>query len=484
MRQVNEQQITAMAPNANAVNNAKKISRSGGFIKLAHSADDSFYMGQCKGSGSSVYTVSADFIEEGDPVCRCSCPSRQFPCKHALALLIEMGQDHSWEICEIPEDILQKRAKKAAKEETAAPKPAKKTNKAARTKKLKKQLEGLDLAEQLVRELLENGLGTLSGTSVKKYQDLAKQLGDYYLPGPQRLIQSLALQVQLLNETKGPADAGRGQEKDFCDAVHILIYLRALIVKSRAYLTEKLEQDRVEDDNSVLYEELGGIWTLERLNELGLKKENARLVQLSFHEYVDSARKEMVDKGWWIDVDSGEISITYNYRPLRALKYVKEEDSTFQMVETPVLTYYPGSGNRRIRWDSQQFTPVTDEIRALIIEKAGTSLKTAVKEAKNELKNTLSDGRAGYLMAYDRLETTVRDGKTVYLLRDREGSAIELTDRWGEPFSSSRLERLPDRKFECGQVLFGTLWYDMRRQKICLQPYALIARDEILRLLY
>ena len=50
------------------------------------------------------------------------------------------------------------------------------------TKKLKKQLEGLDLAEKVVRELVEAGLGTLNGTSVKVYQDLAKQLGHYLVP--------------------------------------------------------------------------------------------------------------------------------------------------------------------------------------------------------------------------------------------------------------------------------------------------------------
>lgn len=51
-----------------------------------------------------------------------------------------------------------------------------------------------------MRELVEAGLGTLNGTSVKVYQDLAKQLGDYYLPGPQRLVQSLVLEVSRLKE--------------------------------------------------------------------------------------------------------------------------------------------------------------------------------------------------------------------------------------------------------------------------------------------
>lgn len=112
MREIPEQQIAAMAPNANAVNNARKIVKSGGFTEHARSEDDTFYMGSCKGSGSSAYRVTLDFADNDAPVCRCSCPSRQFPCKHGLALMMELSQGRHWDICDIPQDILDKRAKK------------------------------------------------------------------------------------------------------------------------------------------------------------------------------------------------------------------------------------------------------------------------------------------------------------------------------------------------------------------------------------
>lgn len=495
MKQIREQQIAAMAPNANAVANAKKIVKSGGFISHLRSADDTFYVGTCKGSGSSVYTVSLDFIDGDDPVCRCSCPSRQFPCKHGLALMMELAENREWEICDIPQAILDKRAKKEArsgkKEENKGDKAdkdvnraSKKTNQAARTKKLKKQLEGLLLAEQVVRELMEAGLGTLTGTSVKVYQDLAKQLGDYYLPGPQRLVQSLILEVQKLQET------GNGK---YGDAVDILIFLRALIKKSRAYLTEKLEHGQVEDDNTVLYEELGGIWTLERLMELGLKKENARLVQLAFDVYYDEARREFVDKGWWLDLDSGEITVTYNYRPVKALKYVKEEDSTVEAVKIPLLIYYPGGNGRRVRWESQEFIPVTTELLKEVREKAVDSLAGLVKKGKNELKNTLSDGRYGCLVPFTDLGR-VSGERSKYVLYcenetapsagSRGRSSIELRDRPGDTPSVGRLELLPDEALAKNQVMFGVLWYDQDSHKICMQPYSVVAEHEIIRLLY
>ncbi|TIC79330.1 SWIM zinc finger family protein [Nocardioides sp. GY 10127] len=50
----------------------------------ATGATDTLVWGQCQGSGRTPYQVSVDLT---GPAYRCSCPSRKFPCKHALALL-------------------------------------------------------------------------------------------------------------------------------------------------------------------------------------------------------------------------------------------------------------------------------------------------------------------------------------------------------------------------------------------------------------
>ncbi len=149
MRTVKEQEILTLAPNANAVSNARKISSGNGFVVRKKSADDTFYMGECKGSGKKNYVVSADYIDEEHPVFRCSCPSRQFPCKHSLALLFEMAAGKDFKVDEIPEDILEKRQKKEAREakkksegdKKPVSEKSAKAAKAAKTKKIKKQLD-------------------------------------------------------------------------------------------------------------------------------------------------------------------------------------------------------------------------------------------------------------------------------------------------------------------------------------------------------
>ena len=482
MRQITEQYVTSIAPNPAAVKNAKKISSSGGFVRLYASADDSFYMGECTGSGASNYTTSADFADPARPVYRCSCPSRQFPCKHSLALLFEMAAQKKFAPCEIPEDILQKRKKLEAKAEKAAakteeadpaaPKAPPKVNKAARTKKLKKQLEGLDMTQELVNGLLNAGLGAMGGNSVSAYRDLAKQLGDYYLPGPQACLNELVLEMEAFRKDADTAHYTR--------AAGILSRLRALLTKSRAYLNEKLESGEVGDDDSALYEALGGVWKLDQLQALGLKKENAQIIQLAFNVYYDEARKEYIDTGWWADLETGEVSATYNYRPLKAVKYVKQDDSVFELARVPALTYYPGGLNRRIRWEAAEFVPVTGEHLAALRSKAATELSGIVKAAKNELKNALSPDLIAALVRFERIGKC----EAGYVLEDPAGHTILLDNVPGGENTTQRLSMLPDRKALENQVMLGAFFYDRGRQRICMQPYSIVTEQDVVRLMY
>ena len=475
MRTVSEQEIISLAPNTGAVSNGRKISSSQRFVSRMRSADDTFYMGECKGSGKSNYRVSADFVKEGAPVFRCSCPSRQFPCKHAVALLFEIEAGKDFPIGEIPEDILEKRVKKEARERKAeqaaeeregksgiqdsgeegsagTEKKGGKSSKArsgsrsARTKKLKKQLEGLAMLGQLTDSLLTAGLASMGSISLKEYRELSKQLGDYYLPGPQ---------------------AG----------------LNRLI-----FLTDQLEQDS-EETGSWLYEELGGIWRLDQLEKLGFKKENVSLLQLAFSVRYDEAVKEYIDEGFWADIETGEVSVTRNYRPLKALKYIKQEDSCFSLLKVPLLLYYPGEGNRRIRWDTASFAEPEDRDRKALMEKVQTDFTAAVKQAKGQLKNTLSDDFCAILLAFSRIGRIPEEGKEGawrYAAEDRAGNRIELRDRKGEGWEpcTAVLDVVSDPSLLQNQVLFGFLYYDEDDRSICLHPRSIVTEKEIVRLLY
>ena len=85
-----EQFILLQAPNPAAAENGRKLSKKGSFSAHKRTEDGALYWAECAGSGKNPYRVSIDFTNQDAPTCRCSCPSRQFPCKHALGLMFEL----------------------------------------------------------------------------------------------------------------------------------------------------------------------------------------------------------------------------------------------------------------------------------------------------------------------------------------------------------------------------------------------------------
>ena len=474
-----EQLILLQAPNPAAAENGRKLWKKGSFSALHRTEDGTLYWAECAGSGKNPYQVSIDWTDPTAPVCRCSCPSRQFPCKHALGLMFQQLAGGSFELAELPREIADKRAKqaaRAAKKEAEGPAKPKKPNTAVQKKKLAKQLEGLDMAERMVDDLLTSGLGALAGASAKTYDKLAKDLGSCYLTGPQTAFTRIALAVRRVQTDPAQADAA------YSEALRQLIFLRSAVKKSRDFLQNKLAGENYSAEDTVLFEALGGVWRLEDLQAIGSVQANARLVQLSFDVSYDEAKREYIERGWWIDLDTGRIGQSLNLRPAKALKYVKGEDSRFGLLEAPMLCLYPGEGNRRIRWDGASSRPLTPEEQAALPRLAQPDLAAAVKAAKNQFKNTLLPKYLAVLVAIGRLG---RIGD-IFLLEDPAGDRIVLRDRPEDGpshASTGRLAFLPE-EVPAGSALFGLMFYDEADHSICLPPYSIVTQPEIIRLLY
>lgn len=495
MISITKEQISMLAPNAAAASNGKKISQKGGFVKLYRSNDDTYIGGECKGSGKSNYITSVDFINESAPVFRCSCPSRQFPCKHGLGLLFDYIDGKTFEECEIPQDILSKREKQAVRKEKKEQdsKQPKKVNKAAAAKKMKKQLEGFEILDRFIEGVTAQGLASLSGTALKTYEDLAKQMGDYYLPGAQVLMRKLFLIVKEESETTAkkaglqkaaaaalvkeePSDAETARLEEM---LFLLTKLRAVSKKGREFLNAKLEKDSVEPEESTIYENLGTVWQLSQLAELGLIKENVRLLQLSFMIEFNEAKAEYADIGYWVDLDNGVISKTENLRPVKALKYVKQDDTVFDVLKIPTLYYYPGDNNKRIRFDEFQTTAVTTEDICQIRSLAAEKIPEQLKRVKNQVKNVLSEQTVMALIPYDFLGTC--EGKPVLVQGDQK---LCLKARKGKEDTAARLRTILPAKALSGQVLAGEYYYDRKAGQFYVMPHSVILENTVIRLLY
>ncbi|MFF4035264.1 SWIM zinc finger family protein [Streptomyces sviceus] len=80
-------QVLALAPDAASRKAGSKLGAAGPWSE-AGSSDEGTVWGLCRGSGSKPYQTVIDIADAAGPAYKCSCPSRKFPCKHALGLLL------------------------------------------------------------------------------------------------------------------------------------------------------------------------------------------------------------------------------------------------------------------------------------------------------------------------------------------------------------------------------------------------------------
>ena len=76
------ERIEALAPDQASLAAARKLLKPSSWPTLAEG--EGLIWGECQGSGATPYRV---VVNEADAGYKCTCPSRKFPCKHALALM-------------------------------------------------------------------------------------------------------------------------------------------------------------------------------------------------------------------------------------------------------------------------------------------------------------------------------------------------------------------------------------------------------------
>ncbi|WP_379133639.1 SWIM zinc finger family protein [Paenibacillus sp. sgz500958] len=478
MPELTASKVDSFAPNAVAIKNGQGLVRKKSFIQLNRTDDGSLLFGLCSGSGKTPYECSVDFIAPESPVFRCSCPSRQFPCKHTLGLMYAYAEGQDFTVATVPEDIAAKREKAGKREESKSQladdvenKP-KKVNKSALKKKINTQLEGLDLLEKLVLSLVRSGLSTIDSKTLKMINEHVKQMGNYYLSGAQIELRRLVL---LLGNTQN-------REDTYTYAVEQLTRLHAFIKKGRTYLIARAEDPELALDNqSTIDEWLGHAWQLSELKEYGLTQEGAELLQLAFYSKDDQARLEYVDVGYWLDLTSGEIHRTVNYRPYKAAKLMREEDSFFQIVQTPLLYTYPGDMNVRVRYEEMKARDITAADMTILPAKAQRSYSDILKKVKNQLKNPLGDKWPVLLLHAASLGVT-ESGQ--FVITDESGVQLVLEDIPSLPQGTVQLLPYLPASSHTDCLLLVMFEHHLDQGRLVAQPLTWIKGEVITRLLY
>ncbi|PYI50320.1 SWIM zinc finger family protein [Paenibacillus flagellatus] len=487
MTAITEAYVDSLALNAAAAKNGRDLAKKNSFPALRRSEDGTLLFGECKGSGKEPYRCSVDFAKPEAPVYRCSCPSRQFPCKHNLGLLYAYAAGQPFETADVPADIAEKRSKAEQREEkkkeaaqaaatggedgAASPAPKRRTNKSALVKKLAAQLEGIDLLDKLVRQTVQAGLASLDAKALKVMEDQAKQLGNYYVPGLQAAFRELLLALRQTDD----------RERLYTEAMDRLTVLHTLVKKSRDYIAARRDDpDLPPDTESPLEEWIGHAWQLAELREHGLVRTDAELLQLAFRSYADEARGEYVDEGFWVRLDSGELYATRHYRPFRAAKYIKEEDSCYAVVRAKEVFVYPGGRTPRIRFEEMTMREAAPADLAAVKAHAVRSFAEAIKSVKNELKQPLSDKRPIALLRYARLGT-VGDR---YAIEDGEGKRIALGNIRALSHPVTQLLPLLEKSAAEDQAMLVMFEHDLQDGRLTAQPLAIVTDTESIRFVY
>ena len=203
------EQVIALAPDSSSVAAARKLRNWPGAGQ-----DERAVWGLAQGSGKTPYEVVVDL---DGPAYRCSCPSRKFPCKHALGLLLRWaeGQVGPGARPQFALEWLAERGQRAAKRPAreAPPDPEAQARRAeAREEKITAGMEELD---RWLRDLVRGGLAAAKAQPYSFWQSMAARLVDAQAPGA-------ASRVRALSGLAHAGDAWPGRLLEGAASLHLL----------------------------------------------------------------------------------------------------------------------------------------------------------------------------------------------------------------------------------------------------------------------
>jgi len=225
--------VLALAPDAGSAKAAQGLAAARQWSLLGR--DEIALWGEILGSGSKPYQARIDLRE---PAFKCSCPSRKFPCKHGLALLLILAREPGAFAGQVAPDWVQdwlkgrdQREEKRAEKATAEPADPK-----ARERRAEKREERIDagLAQLQVwlGDLVRAGLAKTKSQPPAFWETMAARLVDAQAPGVARLVR----QLEAITQT------GIGWESRLLHAVARIELIRASYAR-RAALPPALAEE-------------------------------------------------------------------------------------------------------------------------------------------------------------------------------------------------------------------------------------------------
>ncbi|MEO5878059.1 MAG: SWIM zinc finger family protein [Streptosporangiaceae bacterium] len=180
-------QVLGLAPDAPSQKAAGSLAKPAKWPSSG--CDENAVWGECQGSGRTAYKTIVDLTE---PAFKCSCPSRKFPCKHGLALMllwsdgdVTEGSRPGWAAEWL--DQRQQRAEKTTERREAREKDP-------RTAELREQQVDDGVAEfaRWLSDQVAHGLAAAERAPYALWDDAARRLVDAKAPALAGRVKGLA----------------------------------------------------------------------------------------------------------------------------------------------------------------------------------------------------------------------------------------------------------------------------------------------------
>jgi hypothetical protein len=181
------EQVLALAPDASAAKAGRGLASRRPWSALGQ--DDRAVWGLCQGSGKKPYQTQVDLSE---PAFRCSCPSRKFPCKHALGLLLLRATDddavpRGASRPEWVEEWLASREQRAERASARSERPARPPDPEAQAKRAARREErvarGADELRRWLADLVRRGLADAQRQPWRFWDETAARMVDAQAAG-------------------------------------------------------------------------------------------------------------------------------------------------------------------------------------------------------------------------------------------------------------------------------------------------------------
>ncbi|MBL0870210.1 MAG: SWIM zinc finger family protein [Phycisphaerales bacterium] len=227
--------MLALSPDAGSASAGSALASASKWTLMQRS--ERAVWGLCQGSGKEPYQVRIDL---GEPAFKCSCPSRKFPCKHGIGLLLllaknEKGFASADEPGWVSEWIegRQERAVKKVEKAAAPPKPVDAEAQAARQAKRETRVrDGAAQCRVWLTDLARRGLASVQSEGSAFWEEPAARMVDAQAPG-------LAAAIRRIGQAMSSGDGWPARTTDMMGRLSLLL--------SAAERIDTLPQDLAQD---------------------------------------------------------------------------------------------------------------------------------------------------------------------------------------------------------------------------------------------